>query len=141
MRHGVWWTLVLLGLPGIAVADGATGAAAKAIPPGSQPRIERAETPAAIPPPALDLRFDPTQLPSRAPSIGPRTIGTDRVNRSPGAVPDATDRGLSFGVEVQPRSRIGNLARENEANDPGLEDDLQRLIDRATLGVRGRYRF
>lgn len=142
MRHSVFWTLVLLGLPGLAVADETTSPAAGQISPGNEPAVERTETPAAASPATLDLSIDPTQLPSwhDRPS-GPVTIGTDRGRSYPGTAPDAADRGLSFGVEVKPRSGVGSLAREDEPDDAGLQDDLQRLIDRGTLGVRGRYRF
>lgn len=141
MRPRALWTLVLLGLPGIAVAGGATGAAAQPLFPVGEPAIERTETAAPASSPALDLRVDPTQLPSaQGPPAGPRALRTDGAQR-PGADQHATDRGLSFGVEVRPRSRVGSLARDDGADAPGLEDDLQRLMDRGTLGVRGRYRF
>lgn len=141
MRHSVLWTLALLGLPGVALADGTTGPAAEQILPGGEPAIERTETSTPTSPPALDLRLDPTQLPSaQVPPNGPRAIRADRAER-PGAEEHAADRGLSFGVEVKPRSRVDSLAREDETDAPGLEDDLQRLIDKGTLGVRGRYRF
>lgn len=142
MRHIVLWTLVLLGLPGIAVAEGTIGPAAGQSSPGNEPAIERTGTSAPAAPQAFDLSIDPTQLPSwHDRPGGPVAIGTDRGQRYSGAAPDAADRGLSFGVEVKPRSRVGNLARETETDAPGLEDNLQRLIDRGTLGVRGRYRF
>ena len=142
MRHSVFWTLILLGLPGVALAEETTSPAAGQISPGNEPAVERTETPAPALPPALDLSIDPTQLPSwhDRPS-GRVTIGADRGQRYLGTAPDAADRGLSFGVEVKPRSRVGSMAREDEADAPGLEDNLQRLMDRGTLGVRGRYRF
>jgi hypothetical protein len=54
---------------------------------------------------------------------------------------DAADRGLSFGLEIKPRSRIGALARQDQAEDPSLGDQLERLLEQPVLGVRGRYRF
>jgi hypothetical protein len=52
-----------------------------------------------------------------------------------------SDRGLSFGFEIQPRSRIGALARKDHVQDPTLGDQLERLIERPVFGFRGRYRF
>jgi hypothetical protein len=54
---------------------------------------------------------------------------------------DAADRGLSFGLEIKPRSRIGALARQDQAEDPSLGNQLERLIEQPVLGFRGRYRF
>jgi hypothetical protein len=58
MRHAVLWTMVLLGLPQVAVADGAMAAAVPPVLPGEQPAIERAQTPDNMAPPTLDLRVD-----------------------------------------------------------------------------------
>jgi hypothetical protein len=52
-----------------------------------------------------------------------------------------SDRGLSFGFELRPRSRFGDLARKNDTEDPDLGDQLDKLIDRPVFGFRGRYRF
>ena len=52
-----------------------------------------------------------------------------------------SDRGLSFGFEIQPRSRIGVLARKDDVEDPTLGDQLEKLIERPVPGFRGRYRF
>ena len=58
MRQEVLWTLLMLGLPQVAAADGATGAAVPPVLPGSELVIERAETPGKAVPPVLDLRID-----------------------------------------------------------------------------------
>jgi hypothetical protein len=176
MRHRVLWTLVLLGLPRIAAADDATGAAVPPILP-AEPAIERAGSPGRIVSPRLDLRIDdpmsaavppivpggalalehpetlgeavpsgldpsinPAQLPASAnPPAGRRASGSDQAGHD--AEPSVADRGLSFGFEVKPRSSMGALARQHEAEDPGLGGQLERLIERPAFGVRGRYRF
>ena len=140
MRYGALWTLVLLGLPGIAVADGATGAAAEPVLPLGEPAIERAK-PRTTSPPALDLRIDPRRLPWEGLATGPSAAEAERADRELGAEARSTDRGLSFGVEVRPRSRLGRLARDDDAGDPSLGDEFQKLFRQGTLGVRGRYRF
>ena len=134
MRLGVLWRI---GLLGVAVAGGATGAAADQASPGNDPAIERAETPAAARP-ALDLRIDPTQLPA---SRGLPSIEAEPVDRYTGVDEHSTDRGLSFGLELKPRSSIGQLARQDAVEDPSLTDHLQRVIERPALSFRGRYRF
>ena len=52
-----------------------------------------------------------------------------------------SDRGLSFGFELRPRSRFGDLARKDDTEDPDIGDQLDRLIERPVFGLRGRYRF
>ena len=39
------------------------------------------------------------------------------------------------------RRATDGLARNLEADQPGLQDDLERLMEHSTLGVRGIYRF
>jgi hypothetical protein len=140
MRHGILWTLVLLGLPQVAVAGGAVGAAVPPVFPGIAPAIERAEAPAPTAPSDLDLRIDPAPLPSaQGRPYGAPAIEGDWADLN--AEQDAADRGLSFGLEVKPRSRIGALARQNETEDSGLGGQIERLIERPVFGLRGRYRF
>ena len=84
--------------------------------------------------------LDPTELPaSQEPS--PRAIAPGAADRQVEADPHATERGLSFGVEVRPRTQFGSRARQEAADAPGLQDDAERLMERSTIGVRGRYRF
>jgi hypothetical protein len=169
MRPGVLWTVLMLGLPQVAAADGA------AVPPvlPAEPVIERAETPSKAVPPALDLRIDdamrealPPIVPGGALALEhPETLGeavaseldpginpaqmpasTYRPDATPAgegdqAEPSVADRGLSFGFEVKPRTSIGALARQHEPEEPGLSGQLERLIERPSFGVRGRYRF
>jgi hypothetical protein len=137
MRHSLW----TFGLLGVAVAGWATGVAADQVVSGNEPVIERAETPAASPPP-LDLRIDPSQLPSPpTSSSGPHTIKAGPADRYTGAEEHSPDRGLSFGLELKPRSSIGRLARRDAVEDPSLTDQLQKIIERPALSLRGRYRF
>jgi hypothetical protein len=138
MGHGFFWMLLVLGLPQVAAAEGAIGAAAAPIPSGA-PAIERAEAPGSSPA-GLDLRIDLAQLArSQHRLYGAAAIESDLADRY--AEQDAADRGLSFGFEIKPRSRIGALARQDEAEDPSLGDQLERLIEQPVLGFRGRYRF
>jgi hypothetical protein len=138
MSRAVLWTLVLLGLPQVAAAAAIGVAAEPMVAVGGAP-LERAEAPASSPP-GLDLRIKPAPLPpSQHRPYGAAAIESDWADRV--TEQDAAGRGLSFGLEVKPRSRIGALARQDEAEDPGIGDQLQRLIERPVFGLRGRYRF
>jgi hypothetical protein len=96
----------------------------------------------ATPPRGLDLGLD---------SVGPR-LAQDAPEDREGADPPRakgdispyeaqSDRGLSFGFELRPRSRFGDLARKDDTEDPDLGDQLDKLIERPVFGLRGRYRF
>jgi hypothetical protein len=137
MRLGVLWRI---GLLGVAVAGGAAGAAAGQALPGNDPAVERAES-ADASPSALDLRIDPAPLLSRDLPAGPRTIDPAPADRYTGADEQSPDRGLSFGLELKPRSPIGSLARQDDVEDPSLTDQLEKVIERPALSLRGRYRF
>jgi hypothetical protein len=121
MRRGLSWMLVLMALPCVALADG--NAPGEIAPAG---------------PLSLDLRLDPAQLPAAA--APPPPIGVAPADRHAAAAP-ASDRGLSFGVEVKPRRAAASRALVAQPDAPGLEDDLERLIEHSTLGLRGTYRF
>jgi hypothetical protein len=141
MRRMMWWTLLVLGLPRLAAADGASPAAEPSTP-DRKPGLENVEAPAAVPPPELDFGLDPTQLPgAQNPPPHPRAIEPARADRDAGGAQPTAERGLSVGVEIRPRSQFGNRAREEAADAPGLRDDAERLMERSTIGVRGRYRF
>jgi hypothetical protein len=139
MRRRTWWTLLLLAVPHLAAADGASGQAAGQMLPGRALGLERTGAPTT--PPSLDLQIDSMQLPSQAPPDAAHAIEPERADRYTGADQSAADRGFSFGVELKPRTPIGRLAREGGVEHPSLGDRLQRLIERPTFGVRGRYRF
>ena len=135
MRHGFFCMLLVLALPQVAAAEGAIGAGAAPIFPGGAPAIERAEAR-----PGLDLRVAAMQLRFAQDSAdAPTAIEAEWADRDTGQ--DVADRGLSFGFEVKPRSRMGALARQDGGEDSGLGDQLQRLIEHPTFGLRGRYRF
>jgi hypothetical protein len=140
MRHGMLWTLAFLVMPALAAAEGvqvnAVDAARTDTAPDSGQHTGASDTPFG-----LDLRIDPTQLPGEALAADPAPIGSRPAEHHGVAAPPAAERGLSFGVEVQPRRATDGLARNLEADQPGLQDDLERLMEHSTLGVRGIYRF
>jgi hypothetical protein len=140
MHHAVFWTLLALGLPQVAAAGGAIGAGPPPILPGGSPAIERADAPAITAAPGLDLRIDPAQLgAAQYEPFGVPALESEWADQE--AELDAADRGLSFGLEVKPRSRLGALARQSEPGDSGLGVQLEKLIEQPVLGVRGSYRF
>jgi hypothetical protein len=159
MRRGLLCTLLWISTAQVAVAQAAMGAGNAPILPDENPTIERAGTPPTTPPSELDLRIDPRQLPSLQDlSDGALAIDGDWMDGATGQHPDgmpgiegdradgaagqnAADRGLSFGLEVKPRTRMGALARQHEEQDPGLGGQLERLLERPAFGLRGRYRF
>ena len=137
MRHGILWILPLLALPQAALADPASGAVPPVFP-GVEQAIERAVTPDPGSP-ARDLRIDPAPLPAQPGPYGAPGRPGDRAELDD--THDAADRGFSFGLELKPRPRLGALARREQPGDSGLEDQLENLIERPVLGLRGRYRF
>jgi hypothetical protein len=125
-------SLLLVGLPQGAGAAGVIGMPAGSASAGSA--LERAAAPAASVR-KFDLHVDGGQLHLAQGS------GARRSQRGTGSYDAPSDRGLSFGFEIQPRSRLGALARQEHAEDPSLGDQLEKLIDRPVFGFRGRYRF
>lgn len=141
MRHGLFCILILLTMGQVAAAAAATDVPAEPVFPGGEPAVERAEAPTTSTP-ELDLRIDVNQLRfAQEPADGASGGAAGWAHRDLGDNAPPADRGLSFGLEIKPRSRIGALARQDEAEDPSLGDQLERLIERPVLGVRGRYRF
>jgi hypothetical protein len=140
MRHAFLWILLVLGLPQVAAA-GATGLAAEPMVAGGRAALERAEARGRSPAP-LDLRIDASVLRfGRDSQSGGSASEAEWADHDAGSYEQYPDRGLSFGLEIKPRSRIGALARHDQAEDPSLGDELQKLIENPVLGVRGRYRF
>jgi hypothetical protein len=141
MRHQIIWVLAVLALPGVAAAEGVQADTADYA--GTdlgmqlgESRVER-DTP-----PALDLQVDPSQLPAQdlAPGSSPLDAGSAAGVGAAG--PPPADRGLSFGLELKPhRYAVDGLARNSAVDQPGLQDDVERLIEHSTLGLRGTYRF
>jgi hypothetical protein len=139
MCRTVWWTLVLLALPHVAAADGTTDLAGAQAFADHEAAIAHSETPAADLPPSLDLRIAPRQLPlSESPPADSRALAADRLDRYHA---QSADGPLSFGVELKQRRHVDSRAWQDDDDAPGLQDDLQRLIEHSTLGVRGTYRF
>ena len=140
MRHGVLWTLLLLSLPPVAAVDGTIGAVAEPLVPGGELALEPHETPAPSFPSSLDLRIDPPALPAaEEPAYDASAIEHHWADSY--FEEDAADRGLSFGLEVKPRSRVGALARKDDTEDSGLDGQIERLMERPVFELRGRYRF
>jgi hypothetical protein len=140
MRRAFCWILLVLALPQVAGAAGATGVAAEPMVAGGAATVERAARGAS--PAGLDLRLDARLLGFAQDSQDGASASEAEWADDDAAIyePDP-DRGLSFGLEIKPRSRIGALARQDGAEDPSLGDQLQKLIEHPVLGVRGRYRF
>jgi hypothetical protein len=140
MRQAIVWALVVWAMPGLASAEGVPTAAAAQSMADDDLDLGRAMAPPASA--GLDLRIDPTQLPrSSAPLAGQPAIRAKPAERYTGVDPDPSDRGLSFGLELKPRRSTDGLARNAEPDQPGLQDDVERLIEHSTLGLRGTYRF
>jgi hypothetical protein len=137
MCRTIWWTLVLLGLPHVAAADGTTGMTAAQAFADHEAAVARSETPVTDLPPTLDLRIAPPQLSLQSPPSGSRALGAERVDQSA----DSAEGPMSFGVELQRRRHVESRAWQDEDDAPGMQDDIQRLIEHSTLGVRGTYRF
>jgi hypothetical protein len=147
MRQVFLGILLVLALPQVAAA-GAIGTLGAPVMAAAR-ALERAAAPAA-PARGFDLGLDgaPLRLAQNAPDDGqsgdaPQAKGDDAPRAKGDISPyhSESDRGLSFGFEVQPPSRFGNLARKDDAKDPDLGDQLDKLIERPVFGFRGRYRF
>ena len=139
MRREILCTLVLLGLPQLALAEGGTGNPAPIVP-GGELAADGTGTAEASPRRGLARGIDPRRLPD----------GQEPQSAAPGresdwadsdAELDAVDRGLSFGLEIKPRSRMGALARQDDTEDPSFGDRLERILEQPVLELRGRYRF
>jgi hypothetical protein len=147
MRQVFLGILLVLAPPQVAAA-GAIGTLGEPVMADAR-ALERAAAPAA-PARGFDLGLDgaPLRLAQNAPDDGqsgdaPQAKGDDAPRTKGDISPyhSESDRGLSFGFEVQPRSRFGNLARKDDAEDRDLGDQLDKLIERPVFGFRGRYRF
>ena len=138
MRDGIVWILALVVLPGVAAANGVQTGAALGILAENDSANAGVE---AGGPSGLDLHLDPLPLPAPEAPDGAAAIAPGTPERYSGAEPQAPDRGLSFGVELRRYRPADNIARVGEPDEPGLQDDFERLIDRSALGLRGKYRF
>ena len=137
MRHGTLWTLMLLGLPH--VADGTAGRAAAQVFADHEAAAARSAAPVADLPRTLDLRVVPPQMsPVPSPPADVLAPDAERMHRDHAG---SGEGALSFGLELQRRRPAEARAWVDDENAPGLQDDIQRLIDRSALGVRGTYHF
>jgi hypothetical protein len=141
MRHDIIWMLALLGLTHLAAGAGAAGSTNGLLPAEPEAAVKGA-APAAEAPPTLDLRIVPRQ-PRLAPvkPIAPNAFPAERHDRFGPPQENAAEQGLSFGLEVRRRPQFERRALPNEEDAPGLRDDVERVIEHSTLGVRGTYRF
>jgi hypothetical protein len=141
MRRLSFWILLVLGLPQVAGAAASIDVAAEPMVAGGAAALERAGAGNSFPN-GLDLRLDARLLGFAQDSPDDWSASAAEWADDDAAIYESDhDRGLSFGLEIKPRSRIGALARQGQAEDPSLGDQLQRLIENPVLGVRGRYRF
>jgi hypothetical protein len=141
MRRAFFRILLVLVLPQVVGVAAAIGLAAEPMVAGGAAAVERAGARGSAPA-GLDLRLDARLLGfAQDPPEGTSTLEAEWADHDTAIYEPDPDRGLSFGFEIKPRSRIGALARHDQAEDPGLGDQLQKLIENPVLGVRGRYRF
>ena len=89
--RGALWTLVMLGLPQVAAADDAMGAAVPPVLPGGDPAIERAETSAKATRPALDLRIDDAMNAAVPPIVPGGALALEHPETPGGAVSSELD--------------------------------------------------
>jgi hypothetical protein len=140
MPQVLYCILLVLALPQVAAAGGALGVPAEPLVAGSG-ALERAAPP-LVPARGLDLGIEDEQMRvSQEARDAGQDIDSLRARGDIGPYAAQSDRGLSFGFEIQPRSRIGALARKDDIEDPTLSDQLEKLIERPVFGLRGRYRF
>jgi hypothetical protein len=48
---------------------------------------------------------------------------------------------LSFGLAVRTRHEVGDEARQDHDQPPGLGERVEDIVRRSTIGVTGTYRF
>jgi hypothetical protein len=107
MRLGGLWTLLMLGLPQVAAADDATGAAVPPVLPSGDPAIERAETPGKAGP-ALDLRIDDAMTAALPPIVPGGALDMQDAETLGAAVPSELD--LRINPTQLPASPAGTRA-------------------------------
>lgn len=140
MPRVLYCILLVLALPQVAAAGDALGVPAEPLVAGSG-ALERAAPP-LVPARGLDLGIEDEQMRvSQEARDAGQDIDSPRALGDIGPYEAQSDRGLSFGFEIQPRSRIGALARKDDVEHPTLSDQLEKLIERPVFGLRGRYRF
>jgi hypothetical protein len=126
------WLSLLLVLPWTAWADDA-GMPLEPVPPDIPAAVARAEaTPDAEP--ALDLAVDPT-WPTLQNARPVRPLAKPRRPEHEAQGP------LSFGLAVRTRHEVGDEARQIDDEPPGIGEQVEGLVRRSTIGVKGIYRF
>jgi hypothetical protein len=136
------WLSILLALPWTARADDAGGPEAP-LPPAIPAAIARADAmfatdldlaDPALADPSLDLHVDPTW-----PSL--QRTRPVRSTASP-AQPERGAQGpLSFRLAVQTRPEVGDEARQEHDEPPGIGEKVEGVVRRSTIGLKGIYRF
>jgi hypothetical protein len=141
MREVLLCTLLMLALPQFAAAAGALGVFTEPGMTGDR-TPDRAAAPAATAR-RFELGLDGAHLrfAQNAPEEHEQGGDAPRAKGDISPYQAQSDRGLSFGFEIKPRSRYGDLARKHDAEDQGFDDRLDNLIERPVFGFRGRYRF
>ena len=141
MRQVLLCTVLVLALPQFAAAAGTVAVFTEPLMAGAR-TLDRAAAPAAIAR-GFELGLDGAHLrfAQNAPEEDEQGGDAPRAKGDISPYEAQSDRGLSFGFEIKPRSRYGDLARKDDADDPGISDKLDNLIERPVFGFRGRYRF
>ena len=141
MRQVVLCILLMFALPQFAAAAGTVAVFTEPLMAGAR-TLDRAAAPATTAR-GFDLGLDGAHLrfAQNAPEEDEQGGDAPRAKGDISPYEAQSDRGLSFGFEIKPRSRFGNLARKDDAEDPDLGDQLDKLIERPVFGFRGRYRF
>jgi hypothetical protein len=126
------WLSLLLVLPWVAWADD-PGMAQEPVPPEVTAAVARAEA-TFEPEPALDLAVDPTW-----PAL--QDMRPVRPLAKPRRVEHDAQGPLSFGLAVRTRHEVGDEARQDHDQPPGLGERVEDIVRRSTIGVTGTYRF
>ena len=91
MGREVLWTLVLLGMPQVAAADDAMGAAVPPVLPGGDASIERAKPSGKAVPPSLDLRIDDAMSAALPPIVPGGALALEHAETPGDAAPPDLD--------------------------------------------------
>ena len=141
MRQVALCILLMFALPQVAAAADASGMPDEPLMADAR-AFEHTAAP-AVPARGLELGVDGAQLrfAQNTPEEDQQGGEAPRAKGDISPYETQSDRGLSFGLEIKPRSRYGDLARKDDAEDHDLDERLDNLIERPVFGFRGRYRF
>ena len=140
MRQVLLCTLLALALPQFAAAAGVIGVFTEPLTAGDR-ALDRAAASATARRVELGLDGAHLRFAQNAPMEDEQGGDAPRAKGDISPYETQSDRGLSFGFEIKPRSRYGDLARKSDAEDQDFDDRLDNLIERPVFGFRGRYRF